>query len=365
MTAALWAERALIAHDAMRRQFGRSGGLYGRDGRLHLPGAVAHLWPFERALVATLDVAGVPAGLRAGFDVDHAVTRDLGALERYWRPERRPPGYSSDARHTRFGGDVYYDDNAWAGLALIQLERLRPGGGWLGRAGELFSLAVSGWDHRTDAPSPGGVFWVTQGTGLGVRNHDRNTVSSAPNAELGLHLEELTGATPRGSGPGAREMIAWVEGSLHDGAGLYWDKIRGDGTIDRARWSYNQGSMVGAQVLLARLGDDPGRRLTRAATIARAALDHYAGGYELQPPAFNAIFFRNLLLLHHASDDSELRSRILDAIGDYADRAWAQWRDRRGRFARPGQPPTLLDQSAIVSTSALLAWAPEDYVKLA
>jgi hypothetical protein len=160
-------------------------------------------------------------------------------------------------------------------------------------------------------------------------------------------------------------MIAWVEDSLHDGAGLYWDKIRGDGTIDRARWSYNQGSMVGAQVLLARLGDDSGRRLARATTIAGAALDHYAGGYELQPPAFNAIFFRNLLLLHHASDDSELRSRILDAIGDYADRAWAQWRDRRGRFARPGQPPTLLDQSAIVSTSALLAWAPEDYVKLA
>jgi len=34
-----------------------------------------------------------------------------------------------------------------------------------------------------------------QGVGVGRSNHDRNTVSNAPNAQLGLHLAELTGGT--------------------------------------------------------------------------------------------------------------------------------------------------------------------------
>ncbi|MGO9954913.1 MAG: glycoside hydrolase family 76 protein [Solirubrobacteraceae bacterium] len=358
----------------MQLAFARPDGRYRRDRRLHLPGAVAHLWPFARAMVATLDLAGVPNGLVPGFDADAAIDLRLAALERYWDPRGPRPAYASDPPGTPFGGDRYHDDNAWVGLALVQLERMRPGRGRLERAAQLLDFAVSGWDSDPDVPHPGGVFWIEQGRGTGRRNHDRNTVSTAPNAQLALHLSEL-GAI-RALPPGATapdRMYAWVNATLDAGArgpaqagsGLFWDKLRGDGTLDRALWSYNQGSMVGLNLALARRGIGNVDYLGRAEAIARRALAHYAGGgYERQPPAFNAIFFRNLLGLHATPAAGSLGPEITAAMRDYADRAWRQ-RDSCDRVRICGRPASLLDQSAIVSLLALLTWDPADYNKLA
>lgn len=362
----VYAERAARAFAAMRTQFWTRPGLYRRDGRFHRPGTAAHLWPFSRALVATLDLAGVDGDL-PGFDADTSIKDDLAALERYWDPIRDPPAYSSDVSGTRIGGDRYYDDNAWVGLALIQLERMRPGSGYLDRAGELFRFAVSGWDQHE-----GGVFWVEQGRGIGARNHDRNTVSNAPNAELGFHLSELTGtATPEPNAVHARAMYDWVVKTLdasrdpdRAGAGLFWDKVRGDGTIDETLWTYNQGSMIGANVLLARL-EPPAHAvlyLERAEAIARKSLTHFSQDeYIRQPAAFNAIFFRNLLLLHPVTGDANLQTAIIDTIRTYADHAWDRTRDRRDRFHLSHGGVTLLHQSAIVQLLALLAWNPTAY----
>ncbi len=360
---AIDAERAALAYAAMQRRFCVRGGRYRRDGWVRWSRASAHLWPFARAFVATLDIAGIPEELRvqAEIDADAAIAQRLRTLERYWDP----PAYASDVLGARTGGDRYYDDNAWVGLALVQLERMRPGAGRPARARQLFDFAVAGWDGRRDVDSPGGVFWVQQGVGIGRRNHDRNTVSNAPNAELGLHLAQLTGAPIPDC---ARAMIDWVDATLDAGAGddppaagLFWDKLRGDGTIDRALWSYNQGSMVGANVLLARgaHAEQSSLHLARAEGIARRALAHYRDRYDSQAPAFNAIFFRNLLLLHAETADAELRARILADLRGYADRLWAA--QDQGR--RVGA--TLLDQSALVQLLALLAWDPADYGLLA
>ncbi len=363
---AVYAARAAHAYAVMQRRFGTREGLYRDDGWVRRPNSTAHLWPFVRAFVATLDLAGARPGLVTDFDADAAIAQRLTALERYWDPSGDRPAYSSDVIGARFGGDRYYDDNAWVGLALVQLERMRPGAGDLGRAADLFRFAVAGWDRRQDVPGPGGVFWVEQGRGTGKRNHDRNTVSNAPNAELGLHLAELTGGAHTNA---AEEMYQWVNATLDTGGGngpgtgLYWDKLRGDDTIDRALWSYNQGSMVGVNVLLHRRhGTGQTVYLARAEAIARNALQHYSGQYEKQPPAFNAIFFRNLLLLHAATSDAELRAEILDTMHRYAARLWTAQR-RRSRSSRAGE--TLLDHSAVVQVLALLAWDPDDYAKLA
>ena len=368
MTAAAeWAVRAVHGHAVMRRRFGRRDGAYRRDGRLHLPRTVAHLWPFERALIATLDVAGIPAALRDGFDAEREIERDLATLERYWQPAAQPPAYASDVRRTPVGGDIYHDDNAWAGLALVQLERLRPGSGRLGRAAQLYASALSGWDAAGRGPCPGGVFWMAQGVGGGRRNHDRNAVSTAPNAELGLHLAELTATPPPGRPVSPAEMVDWVQSAL-GGAGpggrLYRDKIRGDGSIDQALWSYNQGSMAGARALLARAGIDAPANFAAAQETAAAALDHYAGAYEDQPAAFHAIFFRNLLLLCAPDPETPLSGRITTAMAAYADHGWAT-RDQYGRFRARGRGPERLHHSALVSICALLAWEPADWSNLA
>jgi hypothetical protein len=335
-----------------------------RDGRLRRPGAVAHLWPLARAFVAAVDLALMREG--GPLELGAIVQARLAALERYWDP--RVCAYASDPPGAWVGGDVYYDDNAWAGLALVQLERLRPSSAPLDRAAALAAFARAGWSHDPDLPSPGGVYWVQQGRGLGARNHDRNAISTAPNAQLILHLAALGadagadgeaiaagGSGDRvGADPSPAQMADWVLSALAGETGLIRDKIRGDGAIDPATWSYNQGSMIG---LLAQLG-----RVAAGETLAAGALDHYAArDYAGEPAEFVAIFVRNLLILHARSGDAGLRSRIEATVRE---RAAAEWSRARNGVAAGGRA-TLLEQSALVSLQALAAWDPADYDRLA
>jgi hypothetical protein len=362
-----YAEHAALAYGAMLTKFRKRDGMYRYDEGPRLLRSAAQLWPFGRALAATLDVAGISSEHSA--EAEAVIPEHLQILERYWDPAGPKPAYCADVRGASRRGDRYYDDNAWIGLALIQLERMRPGSGQLDRVAQLFEFAVQGWA----AEAGGGVYWVEQGRGTGIRNHDRGTVSNAPNAEVGLHLREL-GHVAESAYEGARpeDMYDWVLRTLDrshtgesPGTGLFWDKVRGDGTIDRATWSYNQGGMIGCNVLLARLHPDRRERyLDLAGSIARKALREGDGAYRNHPPAFNAIFFRNLLLLRHASEDEGLQSTIMDAIRGYADAALSETCDRHHLFHMQGRP-VLLDQSAIVQVLALLAWDPESYGLLA
>jgi hypothetical protein len=113
-------------------------------------------------------------------------------------------------------------------------------------------------------------------------------------------------------------------------------------------------------------GDSRAEYLGRAETIARKALAHFGrDGYERQPAAFNAIYFRNLLLLHAATGDAALRAEILETLRRYTDHAWYETRDRRDLFHFSDGGVTLLNQSAMVQLLALLAWDPGAYGRLA
>ncbi len=363
-----YAEQAVQAHRLMLDRFRKGNGLYRYDEGPPVRTA-AQLWPFARALVATLDVAGIGDALPGALDTDALIAEHLQTLERYWDPAGPRPAYCSDISGASRRGDRYYDDNAWVGLALVQHERLAPGSGSLDRAQDLFQFAASGWDQ-----TQGGVFWCEQGRGTGIGNHDRNTVSNAPNAEIGLHLAEL-GHPQDGGAIGPKDMYRWVLDNLDasreagsPGTGPFWDKIRADGTIDRAVWSYNQGSMIGATVLLART--DPGQRqayLSQAEAMAREALHRFAGTYGQGNAAFLAIFFRNLLLLHQATGDQGLQADIIAALTEFGEIAWSRAQQgRRGILGLgTGGGPRLLEQASYVQVLALLAWDPAAYGRLA
>jgi hypothetical protein len=348
------AERAVAAYNALLHYFSTDHGLLNEAYPPGFRNRYAHHWPFVRALAATLDMAGTPdIGDRYAGDAPDR----LQALALYWDGGASPPGYDSAVRPPRGpGGDKFYDDNEWAGLALVQLARQTGDAGALRQAAEIFDFVLSGWDNDPSHPAPGGVYWAQA-----AWSRDRNTVSNAPGAELGLHLHELTGEARYLEW--ARRMYDWTDRHLRAPNGLYWDHVDLGGAVETTQWSYNQGTMIGAGALLSRVTDDAAH-LERAARTADAALAHYARvDYFTQDPAFNAIFFRNLLLLHADRPDPAYRR----AMQGYADRAWDTVRDVKTTLFRfkPTRSVALLDQAAMVQIYACLAWDHADYRRLA
>ena len=319
----------------------------------------SYVWPFSQALAATIDLSGMRSG---GGPYRDAVGDRLTGLQAYWNGGTTPPGYDSYVRPPLGGGgDKFYDDNEWIGLELVQRYRMTGDSAALSRARQIFDLLVFGWDTDPTHPCPGGVFW-TQASW----SQDRNTVSNAPGAELGLQLDELT--TDAGKKAyyfdWAKKMYDWVNGCLHAPNGLYWDHIDLAGNVEKTLWSYNQGTMIGANVLLYRI---TGQRvyLNRAVAIADAALDYYGGVGRLyrQDPPFNAIFFKNLLLL----DSVKPNPRYREAMQAYADEVWTSARDpHSGLFVfEATKPVNLIFQAAMIEIYATLAWDRRDYPLMA
>jgi hypothetical protein len=173
-------------------------------------------------------------------------------------------------------------------------------------------------------------------------------------------------------------MVNWVEQYLDShgpgGNGLYYNVLRSDGTVDTNLWSYNQGVMIGANVLRYQLTHNASY-LNTASAIATRALTTY-GNFQGQPPSFNVMLFQNMLQLYPYASGS-LQSSILQSMQTYADWAWNNTAARNRTtnlfyFNDAGQPvggtnappAQLRDQGAMTQLYALLAWPESNYGKL-
>ena len=81
-------------------------------------------------------------------------------------------------------------------------------------------------------------------------NGDRNTVTTATGALLAMRLYFVT--LDQRYVSWAQRMLAWVDACMQAPKGLLWDHVDLDGAIDETHWSYNQGTAIGANVLLFR-----------------------------------------------------------------------------------------------------------------
>ena len=265
---------------------------------------VAHAWPVSQALAAAI-------ALRVPARFETLETYRRGTLYTAWP-----------------GGAVYWDDNEW----LAQDFLAESSAASLRRAKAIFSAVVSAWDLDSSKRCSGGVQW-TDAPG----NDDRNTVSTVNGALVGL---ELNARRPSARVLAwSRRMVDWVTACMVAGDGLTWDHIDYAGRVGARHWSYNDGSLIGALVLLGQIG--------RAEQLADRALGYYGTRWRDEPPEFASIFFVNLLRLA----DADGRTGYIAAAQEYADRMWATHRDSRtGLYGR-----RLLDQAAITRLYAELA----------
>jgi hypothetical protein len=314
----------LAAHGLVRTP----GGLVlAKDGpRRRAP--ISAVWPFGQVLAAAAAMMGLGA-------VDETlVDRMVRGLERY----RVGDAYGA------FPGERnrYFDDNAWIALDLAQLASLRDEPGDAAAASSLFEFLVTG------AGPDGGVLWV-EGDGV------RNTCSTGPTAQVALRLFERDGDARHLEF--ATRQMRWLDAHLRDEDGLYRDHVRPDGRVEPAIWTYNQGTPIGAMVLLARFTHDD-RWIERAVTTARSTAAFFGVDDRLwqQPPVFNAVYFRNLLTLLAVAPNDDL----LAAFDGYLDRLWVDAQDRHGWFVGGGvgsydRNPTI-DQAGVVQMFAFRAW---------
>jgi rhamnogalacturonyl hydrolase YesR len=343
------AVRALAAFSALDRYLGTANrsGLY----REQYPAAAddnpySYEWPYSQIHIAALDLT-VPNPRSEALLAARAA-----AQEHYWNAAGGTtglPGYDSYVvAPYGTGGDMFYDDNEWVGLAKVQRYLQTRDTAALRRAEEIFALVESGWDTDTGHSAPGGVFWTQA-----PWSQDRNTVSNMPGAELGLRLYQITGK--RRYLDSALRFYNWTNTYLQSPGGLYFDHLDLQGTVEKTIWSYNQGVPVGVNVLLYEVTHDR-KYLQRAERIADAAYAYFVtqGRLDSQPIYFNSIFFKNLLLLQSVSGNERYRQ----AMAQYADRVWSTMRDPATNlvhFDADGRTQAI-QQAALVQIYAVLAW---------
>ena len=326
----VFAARATAALEALeRRLVDRRTNAYREAART---GARARAWPASQAAAATIAAARIA----------DSQARDSGAARTALaRLERFRSGTLYGAWP---GGDVYYDDNEWIARDLLDAYEAWRRPSDLAGAERIFRGIVHAWDARPAQPCAGGVRWTSA-----AGNSDRNTVTTANGAVVALRLYRET-RRPSYLAWG-RRMLGWLERCMRAPNGLYWDHVDARGRVDTTQWSYNQGSIVEANLLLHRVTGDRAP-LARAEELADASLDALAGRLDGdEPPEFAAVFYRALLQL--AARDG--RTSYVDAAAAYGRSLW------RGRDSRSGlvfgTRTRLLDQAAAVQTYAYLARA--------
>lgn len=159
----------------------------------------------------------------------------------------------------------YYDDMAWMALALLRADEVagvdtRP------LVAELWADIRAAWHEQH-----GGLVW---------RRADprpyTNAPANAPSAILAARLHRRHGDAA--DLDWARRISDWLQGTLVDpDSGEVWDGIHpgDDPGPDRTAYTYNQGTVVGAEVELWRQTGDR-LHLERARRTAGCALDRFA-----------------------------------------------------------------------------------------
>ena len=289
------ASAADLAYAAMRRRFGFVDGRYAASDTRH---SWAHLWPFSQALSASLALGSVPG--RSAAAARAAALRTVSALGGYrlgqgYRSVPLPPGDR--------GGNLYYDDNNWIALDLLEVYRLSGNRAILERAEGVFRFLVSGWDTNAGDACPGGVFW-----GRPPLGQIRTTVSTANAALVAVQLYRAT--RNRSYLAWAQRMYGWVRQCLAGRNDLYYDHLDSLGNVSKQQWTYNQGAMIAAGTLLGQATGD-GSYLNQARVSTRAALARYGrSGYKGEPPIFVAIFFGDLNLVRNVAQLPSYRASL-------------------------------------------------------
>ncbi|MGC8669113.1 MAG: glycoside hydrolase family 76 protein [Chthonomonadales bacterium] len=274
------------------------------------------------------------------------------ALDAYWITAGGIGGY--DVLPHASSPDRYYDDNAWVVLDLLEMYRLTHHKKYLSRAERAMAFVLSG----QDASCGGGIYWHEQ------KHTYKAACSNAPVIVGLLSLYQVT-HTPEYLAR-ARRLYQWINTTLQDRDGLYFDGIRVDGSLEKRKWSYNSALMIRANCLFYAVTRDAGY-LKEAERIAKAAETQWVRadtGAIDDDAAFAHLLCGAFVDLYRAGHDA----RWLDVAARAAEFVWRSVQAPNGYFGHNWATTyshrllkiTLLDQASAARAFWTLAALAKD-----
>ena len=225
-----YSTHANLLMDSMKEEFWMTW----EDKMSETPGSTTPvtLWGYAAYMEA--------AGLRLEADpTDEAAKTEylkaLNSVEKYravWRTDDLQV-YQCWADVTQ--AECFYDDDIWLVIEFLNAYELLSDSHWLEQAKGTAEFCYSGWDDKQG----GGVYW---------REDDKaskNTCSNAPLAWASALLYKATNEQKYLDW--AEKIYDWTKTTLLDTSDyLYFDNINLEGNVDKAKYTYNVGNMIGA-----------------------------------------------------------------------------------------------------------------------
>ncbi|WP_158557059.1 glycoside hydrolase family 76 protein [Mucilaginibacter conchicola] len=143
------------------------------------------------------------------------------------------------ANGNRYEND-FYDDMEWLALASLRAYEVTKDADYLTAAKTLWTDIKKGKNDQQG----GGIAWNKSKPGY------KNTPANAPAIIFAARLYQLE--KNQADLDLAKELYTWLKKTLLDGSGIIFDGINsnGDGTIDKNKFTYNQGVYMGAALEL-------------------------------------------------------------------------------------------------------------------
>lgn len=316
------------------------------------PNLYSYLWPYSGSFSAVNALFETTQDLKYQRLLDERV---LPGLEEYFDTSRTPNAYSSYVR-TAPTSDRFYDDNVWLGIDFTDTYQLTKDKKYLDKAAMIWNFIESG----TDSLLGGGIYWCEQ------KKESKNTCSNAPGSVFALKLFKATNDSAYFKK--GKALYDWTKECLQDGTDyLYFDNIRLDGKIGKAKFAYNSGQMMQSAALLYQLTQDPAY-LEEARNIAKECYNYFftdftpTGGEAFKMIKkgdiwFTAVMLRGFIELYHLDKNKT----YIEAFNHSLDYAWNNARDEKGLFHtdlsgnNKDEKKWLLTQAAIVEMYGRLA----------
>jgi len=220
---------------------------------------VAYLWPTSGVF------SGVVALLHNSDQEEYKMMLDkqiIPGLNHYYDNKRQPAAYQSYLT-SEGKSDRFYDDNVWLVIDFTEAYLKTKDQTYLNKAVEAWKFVISGWDTKLD----GGIYWCEQ------KKESKNTCSNAPSVVAAAKLYEATNDSDYLKK--AIQIYNWTKEKLQDQSDfLYFDNIKLNGKLGKAKYAYNSGQMLQGAALLYKITNKK-QYLTDAQNIAKSALPYF------------------------------------------------------------------------------------------